>query len=124
MIDKVPATLIAGLCLVVPVLPVWADEGTRSEEGRYTFSKIADGFIGSTCRRARCRPAASGPSLGPSGSARGPRSAENEIGLRAENALLRDLISRGCPCQPGRCPSRPACAMAAGCTEEALISTA
>src|SRR4051812_23782321 len=46
MIDKVLAALVACLCLVVPVLPAWADEGTpESEEGRYTFSKIADGFI-------------------------------------------------------------------------------
>ena len=46
MIDKVLAILIASLCLVVSALPTWADEGTpESEEGRYTFSKSADGFI-------------------------------------------------------------------------------
>ena len=77
MIDKVLATLIACLCLVVLVLPVCADEGTpESEEGRYTFSKIADGFIrldmlsieGVDLQPADRR-------LGLSGSARGPRSA-------------------------------------------------
>jgi hypothetical protein len=46
MIDRGFAALIAGLCLVVSALPGGADEGTpESEEGRYTFHKIADGFV-------------------------------------------------------------------------------
>ena len=46
MINKAFAALIAGFCLAAPALPAWAAEATpESEEGRYTFSKIADGFI-------------------------------------------------------------------------------
>jgi hypothetical protein len=111
MIDKVLATLIACLCLVVPVLPVWADEGTpEGEEGRYTFSKIADGFIRldmqtgevSTCSQRTvgwaCQAVPEDRAV-----------LEKEIGrLRAENALLkRDLISRGLPLPAGTMPEPP-----------------
>jgi hypothetical protein len=111
MIDKVLATLIACLCLVVLVLPVCADEGTpESEEGRYTFSKIADGFIRldmqtgevSTCSQRTvgwaCQAVPEDRAV-----------LEKEIGrLRAENALLkRDLISRGLPLPAGTMPEPP-----------------
>ena len=110
MIDKVLAALVACLCLVVPVLPAWADEGTpESEEGRYTFSKIADGFIRLDLETARCRPAASGPSVGPVRQCqRTARCSRKRSGVCAPRTPCSSGISSraGCPCRPGRCPSR------------------
>jgi hypothetical protein len=111
MIDKVLAILIASLCLVVSPLPTWADEGTpESEEGRYTFSKSADGFIRldmqtgevSTCSQRTvgwaCQAVPEDRAV-----------FEREIArLRVENALLkRDLISRGLPLPAGTIAEPP-----------------
>jgi hypothetical protein len=111
MINKAFAALIAGFCLAAPALPAWADEATpEGEEGRYTFSKIADGFIRldmqtgevSTCSQRTvgwaCQAVPEDRAV-----------LENEIAhLRTENALLkRDLISRGLPLPHGTMPEPP-----------------
>ena len=111
MINKAFAALIAGFCLAAPALPAWAAEATpESEEGRYTFSKIADGFIRldmqtgevSTCSQRTvgwaCQAVPEDRAV-----------LENEIAhLRTENALLkRDLISRGLPLPHGTMPEPP-----------------
>jgi hypothetical protein len=111
MIYRVVAALIAGLCLAVSTWPGGADEGTpESEEGRYTFHKIADGFVRldmqtgevSTCSQRTvgwaCQAVPEDRAV-----------LEREITrLRAENALLkRDLISRGLPLPTGTMPEPP-----------------
>lgn len=111
MISKASAALVAGFCLAVPVLPAWADEATpEGEEGRYTFSKIADGFIRldmqtgevSTCSQRTvgwaCQAVPEDRAV-----------LENEVArLRIENALLKkDLISRGLPLPAGTMPEPP-----------------
>jgi hypothetical protein len=111
MIDKVLATVIAGLCLMAPVSSVWADEATpESEEGRYTFHKIADGFVRldmqtgevSTCSKRTvgwaCQAVPEDRAV-----------LESEIArLRTENALLkRDIIARGLPLPAGTIPEPP-----------------
>lgn len=111
MINKAFAAFIAGFCLVVPVLPARGDEAApEGEEGRYTFHKIADGFIRldlqtgevSTCTQRTvgwaCQAVPEDRAV-----------LENEIArLRTENALLkRDLISRGLPLPPGAMPEPP-----------------
>jgi hypothetical protein len=105
MINKAFAALTVGFGLSVPALPALTDEATtpESEEGRYTFNKIADGFIRldmqtgevSTCTQRTvgwaCHAVPEDRAV-----------LENEIArLRTENALLkRDLISRGLALPP------------------------
>lgn len=111
MINKALAALIAGFCLAAPMLPALADEAApESEEGRYTFNKIADGFIRldmqtgevSTCTQRTvgwaCQAVPEDRAI-----------FENEIArLRTENALLkRDLIARGLPLPSGAMPEPP-----------------
>ncbi len=111
MINKAFAAVIVGCCLAVPVLPALTDEATpESEEGRYTFNKIADGFIRldmqtgevSTCTQRTvgwaCQAAPEDRAV-----------LEKEIArLRTENALLKkDLIARGLPLPPGTLAEPP-----------------
>ena len=112
MINKAFAALTVGFCLSVPALSALTDEATtpESEEGHYTFNKIADGFIWldmqtgevSTCTQRTvgwaCHAVPEDRAV-----------LENEIArLRTENALLkRDLISRGLALPPGTMPEPP-----------------
>jgi hypothetical protein len=110
--NKAFAAVTVGFCLAVPALPALTDEATtpESEEGRYTFNKITDGFIRldmqtgevSTCTQRTvgwaCQAVPEDRAV-----------FENEIArLRTENALLkRDLISRGLPLPTGTMPEPP-----------------
>ena len=111
MINKAFAAVIVGFCVAASALPVCADEAKpEGEEGRYTFSKIADGFIRldmqtgevSTCSQRTigwaCQAVPEDRAV-----------LENEIArLRTENALLkRDLISRGLALPHGTMPEPP-----------------
>jgi hypothetical protein len=105
MISKGFAVVIAALVVTSPVL---ADDTTpENGEGRYIFSKVADGFLRldtqtgevSLCSRQTvgwaCLAAPEDRAV-----------LENEIArLRRENAALKkDILSRGLPLPPGTMP--------------------
>lgn len=108
MINKAFAVALAGFCLVVPAL---ADEpGPGSDGGRYTFSKIADGFVRldmQTGEVSLCGQRAVGWACEAVPEDRAVL--ENEIArLRRDNAALkRDLLSRGLPLPAGIAPEPP-----------------
>jgi hypothetical protein len=105
MISKTLAVTVAGFCLIMPVM---ADETTPDDEqGRYTFSKVADGILrldSQTGAVSTCSQRTVGWScqLVPEDRA----VLENEIArLRRENATLKkDLLARGLPLPAGSMP--------------------
>jgi hypothetical protein len=111
MINKACAAVLAGFCLMVPAALAWADDATpESEEGRYTFSKVADGFIRldmQTGEVSMCSQRTVGWACQAVPEDRAVL--ENEIArLRSENAVLkRDLLSRGLPLPAGTMPEPP-----------------
>jgi len=108
MISKTFALAIAALALILPAL---ADDATPDNGGgRYTFNKVADGFVRldtqtgevSVCGRQTVGWACL--------AAPEDRAAlENEIArLRSENAALKkDILARGLPLPPGTMPEPP-----------------
>jgi len=108
MINKALAVVVAGFCLSGPA---WAGQATpESEDGRYTFSKVADGFIRldmQTGEVSSCSQRAVGWACQAVPEDRAVL--ESEIArLRAENALLkRDILSRGLPLPAGAMPEPP-----------------
>ena len=108
MINKAIALTVTGCCLVAPAL---ADEpAPGSDEGRYTFSKIADGFVRldtQTGEVALCGQRAVGWACEAVPEDRAVL--ENEIArLRRDNAALKkDLLSRGLPLPAGIVPEPP-----------------
>ncbi len=113
MISKGFAVVIAALVVTAPALapalaPAFAEDTTPGNgEARYTFSKVADGFLRldtqtgevSLCSRQTvgwaCLAAPEDRAV-----------LENEIArLRSENAALKkDILSRGLPLPPGTMP--------------------
>ena len=110
MIRRAFAVAVTGLWLLVPALAEDATPAPDNDEARYTFSKVADGFLRldtktgevSLCSRQTvgwaCLAVPEDRAL-----------LENEIArLRAENgALKRDLLARGLPLPPGALPEPP-----------------
>ena len=102
------AVIIAGCCVTAPV---WGDEAApETEGGRYSFSKVADGFVRldmqsgevSLCSRRAvgwtCQAVPEDRAV-----------LENEIArLRRENAVLKkEILSRGLPLPAGTLPEPP-----------------
>jgi hypothetical protein len=102
------AVIIGGCCVTVPA---WGDEATpETEGGRYSFSKVADGFVRldmqsgevSLCSRRAvgwtCQAVPEDRAV-----------LENEITrLRRENAALKkEILSRGLPLPAGTLPEPP-----------------
>jgi hypothetical protein len=110
MISKTTVLVIAAL---LASLPAVADEATPPDTagGRYTFSKVADGFVrldSQTGQVALCGPRTVGWACLAAPEDRA--ALENEIArLRSENAALKqDILSRGLPLPPGAMPEPPA----------------
>jgi hypothetical protein len=109
MINKAFALLVTGLSLIAPA---WAEDGTPdTDDGRYTFSKVAEGFLRLDSRTGEvslCRGHAVGWACQMLPEDRAVL--ENEIArLRSENAALKkDLLARGLPLPPGTMPEPPA----------------
>jgi hypothetical protein len=109
MISKTIVLVIAALFTSVPA---FADEATPdTASGRYTFSKVADGFVrldSQTGQVALCSARAVGWACLAAPEDRA--ALENEIArLRSENAALKqDILSRGLPLPPGAMPEPPA----------------
>jgi hypothetical protein len=102
MIGKAFAIVVAGCWLAVPVLA--DDTPPGSGEGRYSFNKVADGFVRldtQTGEVALCSQRSVGWACQAAPEDRAVL--ENEIArLRAENvALKKDMLSRGLPLPPG-----------------------
>jgi hypothetical protein len=105
MINRVFAVVIALLSVAMPVLA--DDTPPHAGGGRYTFSKVADGFLRldtqtgevSLCSR---RTVGWACVMAPEDRA----AFESEIArLRSENAALKkDILSRGLPLPPGASP--------------------
>src|SRR5579863_2205118 len=102
------ATVIAACCLIAPAL---ADDATPdSGGGRYTFSKVTEGFLrldAQTGEVSVCSQRTVGWACQAVPEDRAVL--ENEIArLRSENAVLkRDLLSRGLPLPAGTMPEPP-----------------
>jgi len=102
------ATLFAGFCLIAPAL---ADDATPdSGGGRYTFSKVAEGFLRldtQTGEVAVCSQRTVGWACQAVPEDRAVL--ENEIArLRKENAALKkDMLARGLPLPSGAMPEPP-----------------
>jgi hypothetical protein len=110
MISK---TIVLVIAAWLTSVPAFADEATTpdSNSGRYTFSKVADGFVrldSQTGQVALCSPRAVGWACLAAPEDRA--ALENEIArLRGENAALKqDILSRGLPLPPGAMPDPPA----------------
>jgi len=108
MISKTFAIVVTGFSLVTPAL---ADDATPdNDEGRYTFNKVADGFLRLDTRTGEVS-LCSRRSVGWACLAVPEDRAvlESEIArLRAENgALKKDLLARGLPLPPGAMPEPP-----------------
>jgi len=105
MISKAFAVCIAAWCLIAPAL---AEEAMpENDDGRYTFSKVPEGFIrldGRTGEVSVCSRRTVGWSCQAVPEDRAVL--ENEIArLRAENATLkRDILARGLPLPAGTMP--------------------
>jgi hypothetical protein len=101
----------AGIATVAVCLPAIADEATPdSEHGRYTFSKLADGFLRldtQTGEVAQCSERTVGWACLAAPEDRAVL--ENEIArLHSENAALKqDILSRGLPLPAGTMPGPP-----------------
>jgi hypothetical protein len=108
MINKALAAFVAGFCLIVPAL---AEDATPDNgEGRYTFSKVADGFLrldAQTGEVSVCSQRAVGWACQAVPEDRAVL--ENEIArLRRENAALKkDIVARGLPLPTGTMPDPP-----------------
>jgi len=115
MIGRVlaPATAVLAFVLTVfgPPLAARADDAAPdSEGGRYTFNKVADGYLrldGRTGEVALCSQRSVGWACQTAPEDRAVL--ENEIArLRRENATLKqDLLSRGLPLPAGAMPEPP-----------------
>jgi len=112
MIGKAFAIVVALCCLSVPAAPALADDAPPgSNEGRYAFNKVADGFVRldtQTGEVAICSQHAVGWACQAVPEDRAVL--ENEIArLRAENvALKKDMLARGLPLPSGTMPEPPA----------------
>jgi hypothetical protein len=108
MIGKAFAIVAAGCCFAVPVLAEDAPPG--SGEGRYSFNKVADGFVRLDTQTGEVS-LCSQHNVGWACTAAPEDRAvlENEIArLRAENAALKkDILSRGLSLPPGTMPEPP-----------------
>jgi len=109
MILKASAAVIAVFCLTMPAFA--ADAPPDTVNGRYIFSKIADGQGSSYLRLdtqtgevAECSQRSVGWTCAAAPEDRAVL--ENEIArLRSENAALKkDILSRGLPLPPGAMP--------------------
>ncbi len=103
----------AAITAVVLIAPAFADDAATPDngEGRYTFNKVADGFVRldtQTGEVALCSKRSVGWACEAAPEDRAVL--ENEIArLRAENgALKKDLLSRGLPLPAGTLPEPPA----------------
>ena len=110
MIRRAFAVVVTGLWLLGPAAAEDTTPAPENDEARYTFSKVADGFLRldtktgevSLCSRQTvgwaCLAVPEDRAL-----------LENEIArLRAENgALKKDLLARGLPLPPGAMPEPP-----------------
>jgi hypothetical protein len=109
MTNTAVVVVIAGFCLIVPAM---ADEATPdSGGGRYTFNKVADGFLRldtQTGEVSVCSPRTVGWACQAAPEDRVVL--ENEIArLRHDNAALkRELLARGLPLPSGAMPEPPA----------------
>lgn len=108
MINKVFAVGVIGFCLIVPALA--EDAAPENEGGRYTFSKVTDGFVRldtQTGEVSLCGQRAVGWACEAVPEDRAVL--ENEIArLRRDNAALKkDLLSRGLPLPAGTMPEPP-----------------
>jgi len=109
MISKSFAAVITGICLLAPA---WADDAMPGNgEGRYTFSKVAEGFLRldlQTGQVSVCGQRAVGWACQAVPEDRALL--ENEIArLRNENAALKkDILARGLPLPAGAMPEPPA----------------
>jgi len=108
MIIKAIAVGMTAWCLTAPALA--EDAAPENEDGRYTFSKVPDGFVRLDGRSGEVS-VCSRRTVGWSCQAVPEDRAvlENEIArLRAENATLKkDLLSRGLPLPAGTMPEPP-----------------
>jgi hypothetical protein len=103
------ATVVVSLCLIAPALAD-DDAAPDSDHGRYTFGKIADGFLKLDTRTGEvsvCSRRAVGWACVAAPEDRALL--ENEIArLRAENgALKKELLARGVPLPSGATPQPP-----------------
>jgi hypothetical protein len=108
MTSKGFALAIAALVLTVPAFA--ADTAPDNGEGRYTFNKVADGFVRldtQTGEVALCSKRTVGWACEAAPEDRAVL--ENEIArLRTENAALKkDILSRGLPLPAGTMPEPP-----------------
>lgn len=109
MFNKAFAVALTGFCLVSNA---WADEPAPpgSDEGRYTFSKVADGFVRldtQTGEVSLCGQRAVGWACAAVPEDRAVLESEI-VRLRHDNAALkRDLLSRGLPLPAGIAPEPP-----------------
>ena len=108
MISRLLALFIA---VVVPALPALADDAAPDNEGgRYTFNKMADGYLrldGQTGEVALCAKRTVGWACQAAPEDRAVL--ENEIArLRRENATLKQaILSHGLPLPSGAAPEPP-----------------
>lgn len=108
MIDKALAVFVTGFCLIVPAV---AEEAAPDNgEGRYTFSKTAEGFLRLDTQTGEVS-VCSQRSVGWACQAVPEDRAvlENEIArLRRENAALKkDMLGRGLPLPTGTIAEPP-----------------
>ena len=108
MTNTVFASVIAGLCLIAPA---FADDAMPDNDGgRYTFSKVAEGFLRLDTQTGEVS-VCSQRTVGWACQAVPEDRAvlENEIArLRKENAALKkDLLARGLPLPSGAMPEPP-----------------
>lgn len=106
--NTVFATVIASCCLIVSALA--DDEAPDSRGGRYTFSKVAEGFLrldAQTGEVSVCSQRTVGWACQAVPEDRAVL--ENEIArLRRENAALKkDMLARGLPLPSGAMPEPP-----------------
>ena len=108
MTNTVFASVIAGLCLIAPAL---ADDPTPdSGGGRYTFSKVAEGFLRLDTQSGEVSVCSQRTVGWACLAAPEDRAAfESEIArLRSENAALKQaLLSHGLPLPSGAMPESP-----------------
>jgi hypothetical protein len=109
MIGKAFAIAVTGFSLIVPAFAEDALPG--NDEGRYTFNKVADGFVRldmQTGEVSMCSQHTVGWACQAVPEDRAVL--ENEIArLRTENATLKkDILSRGLPLPAGAMPEPPA----------------
>ena len=108
MISKAFAVVITGFCLLAPAL---ADEATpENDEGRYTFSKVAEGFLRLDMQTGQVSVCSQRPVGWACEAVPEDRAVlENEIArLRRENAALKkDILARGLPLPAGMMPDPP-----------------